>query len=159
SARGSSSARWHTTAWTRSAASRRWRSARRRSPSASDAVSDASRLTDPPLEDAQPIAEALVNDGSSPAKIGADDTFAERLLAWHAAHGPKDLPWQAERTPYRVLVSEIMLQQTQVATVIPYYLRFMAAFPDVRTLARADLDEVLRLWAGLGYYARARNLH
>ncbi|MCU0759455.1 MAG: A/G-specific adenine glycosylase [Steroidobacteraceae bacterium] len=81
------------------------------------------------------------------------------LVAWHAQGGRHDLPWQLERTPYRVWVSEIMLQQTQVATVIPYYRRFMARFPDVRALADAPIDEVLHLWTGLGYYARARNLH
>ena len=75
------------------------------------------------------------------------------------AHGRHDLPWQRDPTPYRVWVSEIMLQQTQVATVIPYYERFVARFPDVATLAAAPLDEVLHLWSGLGYYARARNLH
>ncbi len=85
--------------------------------------------------------------------------FAERLLAWHAVHGRHDLPWQRERSPYRVWVSEIMLQQTQVATVIGYFERFMQRFPDVRALAGAPLDEVLHLWSGLGYYARARNLH
>jgi A/G-specific adenine glycosylase len=81
------------------------------------------------------------------------------LLAWHARAGRHDLPWQQQRTPYRVWVSEVMLQQTQVVTVISYYTRFMARFPDVRTLADASLDEVLHLWSGLGYYARARNLH
>lgn len=86
-------------------------------------------------------------------------TFAPRVLAWFAEHGRKDLPWQVNPTPYRVWVSEIMLQQTQVATVIPYYQRFMDAFPDVRSLAAAPEDDVLALWAGLGYYARARNLH
>lgn len=85
--------------------------------------------------------------------------LAEALVAWYRAHGRHDLPWQRERTPYRVWVSEIMLQQTQVATVIPYYLRFIARFPDVTTLADAPLDEVLHHWSGLGYYARARNLH
>jgi len=85
--------------------------------------------------------------------------FAGRLLAWFDAHGRKDLPWQRMPTPYRVWVSEIMLQQTQVATVIPYYELFMIAFPDVASLADASLDEVLRHWSGLGYYARARNLH
>lgn len=80
------------------------------------------------------------------------------LTAWHAAHGRHHLPWQQERTPYRVWVSEIMLQQTQVATVIGYYERFIARFPDVRSLADAPLDEVLHLWSGLGYYSRARNL-
>ncbi len=85
--------------------------------------------------------------------------FAEALLDWYRQHGRKDLPWQQRRTPYRVWVSEIMLQQTQVTTVIPYYQRFMQAFPEVTDLANASIDEVLHLWTGLGYYARARNLH
>jgi len=85
--------------------------------------------------------------------------FAARVLAWFDAHGRKDLPWQRDVTPYRVWVSEIMLQQTQVQTVIPYFERFVARFPDVAALAAAPLDEVLHLWSGLGYYARARNLH
>lgn len=93
----------------------------------------------------------------------AGEGIAPRLLAWHAKAGRHDLPWQKhpdrESTPYRVWVSEIMLQQTQVATVIPYYERFMARFPDARALADAPIDEVLHLWTGLGYYARARNLH
>ncbi len=83
---------------------------------------------------------------------------APRLLAWFDAHGRHDLPWQRERTPYSVWVSEIMLQQTQVGTVIPYFERFMARFPTVAALAAADLDAVLSAWSGLGYYARARNL-
>jgi A/G-specific adenine glycosylase len=87
------------------------------------------------------------------------NAIAPALLAWHAAHGRHDLPWQSDRTPYRVWVSEIMLQQTQVATVIPYFERFMQRFPDVLALADAPIDEVLHLWTGLGYYARARNLH
>jgi len=87
------------------------------------------------------------------------DLFAQQLLAWFDKHGRTDLPWQQDITPYRVWVSEIMLQQTQVSTVIDYYNRFMARFPDVTTLARAPLDEVLHAWTGLGYYARARNLH
>lgn len=86
-------------------------------------------------------------------------SFADRLLAWHDEHGRKDLPWQSDPTPYRVWVSEVMLQQTQVATVIPYFERFMARFPAVTALAAASLDEVLALWSGLGYYSRARNLH
>jgi len=86
-------------------------------------------------------------------------SFANRLLRWHRAHGRHDLPWQHPRTPYRVWVAEVMLQQTQVATVIPYYGRFLARFPDVAALAGAQRDEVLALWSGLGYYARARNLH
>jgi A/G-specific adenine glycosylase len=84
--------------------------------------------------------------------------FTERLLTWFAVHGRHNLPWQQNPTPYRVWVSEVMLQQTQVATVIPYYQRFMERFPDVQSLAAAPLDEVLHLWTGLGYYARARNL-
>lgn len=85
--------------------------------------------------------------------------FATAILDWFDAHGRKALPWQVDRTPYRVWVSEIMLQQTQVGTVIPYYERFMRRFPGVADLASAALDEVLHLWTGLGYYARARNLH
>lgn len=85
--------------------------------------------------------------------------FAAQLLDWFDAHGRHRLPWQQEPTPYRVWVSEIMLQQTQVATVIPYYERFMARYPDVVALADAPVDDVLHLWSGLGYYARARNLH
>ena len=92
-----------------------------------------------------------------PAAI--EDWFAARLLAWHGQHGRKDLPWQRDPTPYRVWVSEIMLQQTQVQTVVPYYKRFVGRFPDLASLAAADLDDVLNLWTGLGYYARARNLH
>lgn len=85
--------------------------------------------------------------------------FAKRLLHWYDQHGRNDLPWHSDRTPYRVWVSEIMLQQTQVATVIPYYQKFMARFPDVEALASAPNDDVLQHWSGLGYYARARNLH
>jgi A/G-specific adenine glycosylase len=84
--------------------------------------------------------------------------FALRLLEWFSVHGRHTLPWQVNPTPYRVWVSEVMLQQTQVATVIPYYARFMARFPSIDALAAAPLDEVLHLWTGLGYYARARNL-
>jgi len=85
--------------------------------------------------------------------------FASLLIAWQRRHGRKGLPWQDTRDPYRIWLSEVMLQQTQVAAVIPYYQRFLSRFPDVQALARADEDEVLRLWSGLGYYARARNLH
>jgi A/G-specific adenine glycosylase len=92
-------------------------------------------------------------------RIANTEAFAPALLRWFALHGRHDLPWQRERTPYRVWISEVMLQQTQVVTVMPYYRRFMARFPDVQTLAAAPLDEVLHLWTGLGYYARARNLH
>jgi A/G-specific adenine glycosylase len=85
--------------------------------------------------------------------------FAERVVAWQRQHGRHDLPWQGTRDPYPVWLSEIMLQQTQVAAVIPYFQRFITRFPDVASLASADQDDVLALWSGLGYYARARNLH
>ena len=85
--------------------------------------------------------------------------FQQQVLAWFDRYGRKDLPWQQAITPYRVWISETMLQQTQVVTVIPYFNAFMAKFPDVQALAGASLDEVLHLWSGLGYYARARNLH
>lgn len=87
------------------------------------------------------------------------EDFAPRLLDWFERNGRHDLPWQVERTPYRVWLSEVMLQQTQVATVIPYFERFVARFPDLEALAEAAVDEVLHFWSGLGYYARARNLH
>jgi A/G-specific adenine glycosylase len=86
-------------------------------------------------------------------------TFADRLIRWHKRHGRHDLPWQKTRDPYRVWLSEIMLQQTQVATVIPYYLRFLERFPQLADLAAAPVEDVMALWSGLGYYARARNLH
>jgi len=86
-------------------------------------------------------------------------TFARRLVRWQARHGRHDLPWQHTRDAYRIWLSEVMLQQTQVATVIPYYRRFLAQFPKVKALAGATLDDVLKLWSGLGYYTRARNLH
>jgi A/G-specific adenine glycosylase len=85
--------------------------------------------------------------------------FGARLLDWFDHHGRHDLPWQHQRTPYRVWLSEIMLQQTQVAVVAPYFERFVTALPDLPALAAASQDEVLALWSGLGYYARARNLH
>jgi A/G-specific adenine glycosylase len=85
--------------------------------------------------------------------------FSDRVLTWFDQNGRKDLPWQREPTPYRVWVSEIMLQQTQVATVVPYFQRFMQSFADVGSLANANIDDVLLHWSGLGYYARARNLH
>ena len=84
--------------------------------------------------------------------------FATRVVRWQRTHGRHDLPWQGTRDAYRVWLSEVMLQQTQVATVIPYFERFLARFPDVPALAGATEDEVLALWSGLGYYARARNL-
>ncbi len=95
----------------------------------------------------------------SRSKRNKDRLFSEQLLAWFDQHGRKDLPWQHDKTPYRVWVSEIMLQQTQVASVIEYYQRFMQSFPSIQSLAEANEDMVLEHWAGLGYYARARNLH
>ena len=86
-------------------------------------------------------------------------TFAEPLLRWYQEHGRHDLPWQKDVSLYRIWISEIMLQQTQVATVIPYYERFMLSFPDIAALTQASQDDVLLHWAGLGYYSRARNLH
>jgi A/G-specific adenine glycosylase len=106
-------------------------------------------------ENLERAATAVTVHPQSP--VGA--AFADLLLAWFDRAGRKHLPWQQQKTPYRVWVSEIMLQQTQVATVIPYYERFMERFPDVHALAAAPIDEVLHLWTGLGYYARARNLH
>lgn len=85
--------------------------------------------------------------------------FAQRLLRWHTSHGRHDLPWQADRSPYAVWLSEVMLQQTQVATVQDYFQRFMQRFPNLLALANAPLDDVLALWSGLGYYRRARMLH
>lgn len=85
--------------------------------------------------------------------------FSRQVLAWYDQYGRKTLPWQVQKSPYTVWLSEVMLQQTQVATVLPYFTRFITCFPDIRSLANAPLDEVLHLWTGLGYYARARNLH
>jgi A/G-specific adenine glycosylase len=85
--------------------------------------------------------------------------FAQKLIAWQRRHGRHDLPWQGTRDPYRIWLSEVMLQQTQVSSVIPYYQRFIKKYPTVQGLARATEDEVLQLWSGLGYYARGRNLH
>ncbi len=85
--------------------------------------------------------------------------FPDRLLAWWDRHGRKDLPWQHPRSPYRVWISEVMLQQTQVSTVIGYFDRWIKRFPEISELALAEIDDVLALWSGLGYYARARNLH
>ncbi len=109
------------------------------------------------MRSARPKPLRCGSDGSRDA--GASGPFAQRLLRWFDRHGRRDLPWQHPRTPYRVWVSEVMLQQTQVATVIPYFDRFMQAFPRLRDLAAASLDVVLALWSGLGYYSRARNLH
>jgi A/G-specific adenine glycosylase len=86
-------------------------------------------------------------------------SFAQKLIAWQRKHGRHALPWQGTRDPYRIWLSEVMLQQTQVSAVIPYYERFLAKYPTVQALAGASEDDVLRLWSGLGYYARGRNLH
>lgn len=101
----------------------------------------------------------IAPDCTAPAPVEMHAVFAERLIAWQRRHGRHDLPWQNTRDPYRIWLSEIMLQQTQVATVIPYYARFLSRFPDVAALAAANVDDVMALWAGLGYYTRARNLH
>jgi len=96
---------------------------------------------------------------SSRQNLAAPPSFSTTLIAWQKAAGRHGLPWQNTRDPYRIWLSEIMLQQTQVATVIPYYLRFLDSFPDVAALAAAPIEAVIAHWAGLGYYARARNLH
>ena len=98
-----------------------------------------------------PISELLVSDPNNP--------FANSVVSWQKTHGRQHLPWQNTRDPYRVWLSEIMLQQTQVTTVLDYYARFLKRFPTVHVLAAAPLDDVLALWSGLGYYSRARNLH
>jgi len=89
----------------------------------------------------------------------APDTFQQHVLNWYHQYGRKHLPWQQNISPYKVWLSEVMLQQTQVNTVIPYFEKFMQHFPNIHALATAEIDWVLSLWAGLGYYARARNLH
>ena len=94
-----------------------------------------------------------------PAPKPSDESFAGRLCDWQRRHGRHGLPWQASRDPYRVWLSEVMLQQTQVQTVIEYYQRFLESFPDLRALAEAPVERVMQLWSGLGYYSRARNLH
>ena len=96
---------------------------------------------------------------ASRKSAGPRPSFASRVVRWQLTHGRHGLPWQRTRDAYRIWLSEIMLQQTQVATVIPYYERFLARFPDVASLAAAPGDDVMALWSGLGYYARARNLH
>src|SRR5260221_573090 len=85
--------------------------------------------------------------------------FAQKVVRWQRRHGRRDLPWQGTRDPYRIWLSEVMLQQTQVSTVIPYYERFIQKYPTPQALARASEEQVLELWSGLGYYARGRNLH
>lgn len=106
------------------------------------------------------MTDAAPDDAGVLARAAAiSPEFAPQLVAWQRSHGRSGLPWQNTRDPYRVWLSEIMLQQTQVTTVLGYYERFLARFPDVAALAAASEDEVLGLWSGLGYYSRARNLH
>jgi A/G-specific adenine glycosylase len=102
---------------------------------------------------------ALTAAAAGPSRAEPTPELAQRLVAWQRVHGRHALPWQQTRDPYRIWLSEIMLQQTQVSTVLGYYDRFLARFPDVAALAAAPLDEVLVMWQGLGYYSRARNLH
>src|SRR5205809_6239758 len=96
---------------------------------------------------------------STPPPCTTTRDFASRVIAWQRIHGRHDLPWQNTRDAYRIWLSEIMLQQTQVAAVIPYYQRFLQRFPDVASLAAAPSEDVMAHWSGLGYYTRARNLH
>ena len=119
------------------------------------------RSSVPPAESAprRPAAAAQrCEPGPDSGRRPASD-FAQRLIDWQRVHGRRDLPWQGTRDAYRIWLSEIMLQQTQVATVLPYYARFIAEFPDVAALAQAPLSRVLELWSGLGYYRRAHHLH
>jgi A/G-specific adenine glycosylase len=104
-------------------------------------------------------ATAPTDPGSITQNAPALSKFTAALVRWQKKHGRHDLPWQQTTDPYRIWLSEIMLQQTQVQTVIPYYARFLERFPTVKALAKAEINDVLTLWAGLGYYARARNLH
>ncbi len=101
----------------------------------------------------------IASDADTVALTPAERAFSDTLIAWQKQHGRHQLPWQQTRDAYRIWLSEIMLQQTQVATVIPYYQRFLQRFPDVAALAAAPVEDVMALWAGLGYYTRARNLH
>ncbi len=103
--------------------------------------------------------QAVRDAWKRPGHVPVSSAFSQQVLAWFDQHGRKDLPWQHDCDPYSIWISEIMLQQTRVDTVIPYYERFVQRFSDVRQLASAGLDEVLHYWTGLGYYARARNVH
>lgn len=108
---------------------------------------------------AAPPAAGISGAPALAARDVPGQALAARIVAWQRRHGRHDLPWQRTRDPYRIWLSEVMLQQTQVATVLPYYARFVARFPELHALAAAPLDEVLALWSGLGYYRRARLLH
>jgi len=132
--------------------SQRSRDAKQRHAEEPTRRSNAKRL---PLTQRSPPSQAT---GKRAYSIAASSAIAPRLLRWYAKHGRSTLPWQHPRSAYRVWLSEVMLQQTQVATVIPYFLRFVEKFPDLATLAAAPLDDVFALWSGLGYYSRARNL-
>jgi A/G-specific adenine glycosylase len=107
----------------------------------------------------RPVGERQPVSPDSSSSFPLPDGFARQVVQWQRTHGRHTLPWQNTRDPYRVWLSEIMLQQTQVAAVLGYYERFLTRFPDVQSLAQAPLDDVLALWSGLGYYSRARNLH
>jgi A/G-specific adenine glycosylase len=108
----------------------------------------------------EPTVPRIPEDSArGPDAAGAVADFSSRIVRWQLSHGRSTLPWQNTRDPYRVWLSEVMLQQTQVATVLGYFERFLARFPTVADLARADEDQVLGLWSGLGYYSRARNMH
>src|SRR5262245_15887455 len=112
-----------------------------------------------PRDTSHHMVKAMQDSISSVQMTGAAYHVADMIIAWQRLHGRNDLPWQASRDAYAIWISEIMLQQTQVAAVIPYYRRFLDRFPDCAALAAAPLDEVLQHWSGLGYYSRARNLH
>ncbi len=128
------------------------------SPRAERPASGVRRTAAPSLKTVvAPPASAARAPGASARK--SDASFALRVVRWQKVHGRHDLPWQSTQDAYRIWLSEIMLQQTQVTTVLPYYARFLAAFPDVAALAAAGEDRVLELWSGLGYYRRAHHLH
>ncbi|CAN5419049.1 A/G-specific adenine glycosylase [soil metagenome] len=112
-----------------------------------------------PLTEGSALQRQVPTSRAEVAGIESGESFASELIQWQRSHGRNKLPWQNTRDPYRVWLSEIMLQQTQVATVLGYYERFLQRFPDVAALAAAPLDDVLSMWSGLGYYARGRNLH
>ena len=103
--------------------------------------------------------DALLNEAAPAPHLSAQADFSAQIVRWQKSHGRSELPWQNTRDPYRVWLSEVMLQQTQVTTVLGYFDRFLARFPGVADLAAASEDEVLALWSGLGYYSRARNMH
>src|SRR5258705_4615048 len=137
-----------------------------RRPSFASAWSLAIRMMPPPRITASALRFMIVNVAAGPAAVqgrarplrSGPMRIAPRLLRWFRAEA-RDLPWRRTRDPYAIWISEVMLQQTQIATVLPYFARWMKRFPDVDALARASIDDVLKAWEGLGYYARARNVH